>query len=293
MSLVLHFLLLGPLSWLAASVWLNEKTFHVSWRKPDAAEALNRWLQTWQLASTSGGGLANLGEVPQFKFFGRLAEGGLRHARSFGSFPRELLWEWRDGLAKERAFDQRWQGITYAAWAQFLIFILITWVFVFITADTLSGPLPVYLYAIMGVLQGSGLFLFRPVLHVLAHRRLSGFSELMEGLYVLRSLSGAGLPTGQVLSEAKLERLPTLAGPVLKPLVRRVSELAALYQKQGGALGREAQILLQEAWFLREECLQKLIKLGEGLKLIFLLFFFAGSYFVFLIGLVFQLLKSS
>ena len=235
----MHFLLLGPISWLVAGLWLNEKSFPQIWRKQDAAEALNRWLQTWQLASGSGGGLANLGEVPQFKFFGRLAEGGLRHARSFGSFPRELLWEWRDGLARERAFDQRWSGITHAAWAQFVLFILITWVFVFITADTLSGPLPLYLYVIMGFLQAAGLTLFRPVLRVLAHRRLRGFPELLEGLYVLRSLSGAGLPTGQVLSEAKLERLPALAGPMLKPLVQRVSELAGLYQKQGGALGRE------------------------------------------------------
>jgi hypothetical protein len=292
-SLVMHFLLLGPISWLVAGLWLNEKSFPQFWRKQDAAEALNRWLQTWQLTNSGGGGLSNLGEVPQFKFFGRLAEGGLRHARAFGSFPRELLWEWRDGLAKERAFDQRWSGITHAAWAQFVLFMLITWVFVFITADTLSGPLPLYLYAIMSLLQLAGLALFRPVLSLLAQRRLRGFPELLEGLYVLRSLSGAGLPTGQVLSEAKLERLPAIAGPMLKPLVQRVSELAGLYQKQGGALGREAQILLQEAWFLREEGLQKLIKLGEGLKLIFLLVFFAGSYFLFLIGLVFQLLKSS
>jgi hypothetical protein len=293
MSLVLHFLLLGPLCWFAAGLWLNEKTFLVSWKRPDPAEALNRWLQHWQLATGNGAGLAALAEVPQFKFFGRLAEAGLRHARSFGTFPRELLWEWRDGLAKERAFDLRWRGITHAAWAQFALFILITWVFVAITADTLSGPLPVTLYAAMGGLQLAGLTLFRPLLRILAHRRLRGFPELLEGLYVLRSLSGAGLPTGQVLSEAKLERLPAIVGPFLKPLVQRVSELASLYQKQGGALGREAQILLQETWFLREEALQKLVKLGEGLKLIFLLVFFAGSYFLFLIGLVFQLLKSS
>ncbi len=289
----MHLLLLAPLSWLAAGLWLNEKLLPSFMRRSDPAEALNRWLQSWQLASGTGAALTSLGEVPQFKFFGRLAEGGLRHARSFGSFPRELLWEWRDGLAKERAFDQRWQGITYAAWAQFALFIVITWAFVFVTGDILANGMPVYIYALMGILQFTGLALFRPVLILVAHRRLRGFSELLEGLYVLRSLSGAGLPTGQVLSEAKLERLPDLAGPLLMPLVQRVVELAGLYQKQGGALGREAQILLQEAWFLREECLQKLIKLGEGLKLVFLLVFFAGSYFLFLTGLVFQLLKSS
>lgn len=293
MGLVLHFLLLGPVSWVIAGLWLHDNSFPSLMQKRDAAEALNRWLQTWQLQATHSGGLANLGEVPQFKFFGRLAEAGLRHARSFGSFPRELLWEWRDGLAKERAFDQRWLAITHAAWAQFALFILVTWAFVLVTADTMTDPLPLSLYLVMGLLQATGLAIFRPVLGVLANRRLRGFPELLEGLYVLRSLSGAGLPTGQVLSEAQLERLPPLVGPGLRPLVQRVTELAGLYQKQGGALGREAQILLQEAWFLREEGLQKLIKLGEGLKLIFLLVFFAGAYFLFLFGLVFQLLKSS
>jgi hypothetical protein len=81
-----------------------------------------------------------------------------------------------------------------------------------------------------------------------------------------------------------------VATATLKPLVNRVEQLAVLYQKQGGQLGREAQILLQETWFLREEKLTKLYKTGEGLKLGFLLVFFAGSYFCFLAGMVLTLM---
>ena len=293
MSIMMHFLLLAPLSWLFAGIWLEEKFELPFKRRTDSAEALNRWLQSWQLSSSQGGALSLLGEVPQFKFFGRLAEAGLRHARSFGSFPRELLWEWRDGLSRERSFEQKWSGIWRSAWMQFALFVLITWAFVFITGDVVPGGLPMYLHAMMIGLQLAGFVLFRPLLQLVARRQLRGFSELLESLYVLRSLSGAGVSTGQVLAEAKLDRLSAFQRGLLAPLVQRVTEVASQYQKQGGALGREAQILLQETWFLREESLQKLIKTGEALKLGFLLVFFAGAYFLFLTGLVFQLLKSS
>lgn len=287
MAMTLHFALLVALAWLTASLWLGEKWLP-HFKRPDSAEALNRWLQNWQLLAQSGGGLNQLGEIPRFKFFSHLAECGLRHARTFGSFPRELLWEWRDGLSKERSFDKRWRNIIYSAYAQFLLFMIITWAFVIMARSGLTLQISLLIYVVMALLQFAGLMLFAPALSVCSKRELKGFSELLESLYVLRSLSGAGLATAQVLQEAKLERL--VATPALKPLVSRVEQLAVLYQKQGGQLGREAQILLQETWFLREEKLTKLYKTGEGLKLAFLLVFFAGSYFCFLAGMVLTLM---
>ncbi|MBY0515259.1 MAG: hypothetical protein K2P81_00010 [Bacteriovoracaceae bacterium] len=290
MTIIFCLILLAAGSWVIASLWLNE-SLNFKVKRSNSADQLNLWLQKWQLMSTTGGSLSELGEIPEFKFFSRLAEAGLRHARTFGSFPRDLLWEWRDGLAKERAFEKRWRAVNQSAYAQFLIFILITWSFVFITSGSIEIQLPFTIYLGMIVLQIMGLVFFPWALSSSARMRLKGFSELLESLYVLRSLSGAGIATAQVLSEAKLENL--VQTKITKILVERVLKMAQIFQKQGGALGREAQILLQETWFLREESLTQLVKWGEAIKLVFLLVFFAGAYFLFLLGLVFELLKSN
>jgi hypothetical protein len=89
MNLILLMLFLALFSWLMAGLWLEEIKF--SWRKVPASELLNRWLQSWQLLGSQGGALSQLGAIPQYKFFSRLAEEGLRQARTFGSFPKDLI----------------------------------------------------------------------------------------------------------------------------------------------------------------------------------------------------------
>ncbi len=291
MKLALHFTLLLLLCWVIAGIWLNEKKWWPRLSKLDGGLALNRWLQEWQLLSGTGAALSSLGEIPTYKFFGHLAEAGLRHARSFGSFPRELLWEWRDGISRERNFDQRFSGIIWGALAQFSLFVVITWLFVWMSREPLELKISPWILGTMGGLQVSGVLLFAPLLYSLSKRRMRGMSELLKALYVLRALSGAGLSTSQVLKEAQLEFLPKTQ--LIAPLRERLHQLAILYQKQGGALGREAQMLLQEVWFLREETLGKLVKTGEALKLLFLIVFYAGAYFLYLAGLVFELVRTS
>lgn len=292
MTYVAYFAFLALLSWCVSGLWLGESLGRLPRRRPAPAEVFNRWLQSWQLLGTSGGALSQLSVVPPYKFFSRLAEEGLRQARTFGSFPRELIWEWRDGVAREKAFDERTRGIRLGAYLQFILFTLITWVLVRMTSDV-AGSISGLIYLFMLGLQVIGAVAFAPVLAWAQRRRLAGFADILECLYVLRTLSAANLPTGRVISEARLEKLGTTANPVLLPLRERVEELARVYQKQGGALGREAQILLQEVWFLREEGMNQLGKTAEGLKLIFLLCFYAGPYFIFLAALMFEVLQTT
>lgn len=282
--------ILGVLSWLSAGWWLGEK-----WPKLASplrqAEALRAWMQEWQLGVGAGKPLSQLGEVPQYKFFGRLARAGLSHARSFGSFPREMLWEWRDGIGKEVAFDKKWQGILWGGLAQFGLFAVITWVFIFMTQNMLEQRFSLGLLIAVGIWQALGAGLYVPLLWWWQHRRLHGFAVILECLYVLRSLGAAGLASQQVLKEARLENLELVKTPQLRALKERVLGLAQLYQKQGVPLVKESQLLLQETWFLREDELSKLVKLSEAIKLVFLLVFFGGAYAVFLFGLVQQLLS--
>lgn len=287
-----YFGLLAFVCWCISGLWLGEPLLQAPRRKLSQAEIFNRWLQSWQLLGTTGGALSQLSAVPRYKFFGRLAEEGLRQARTYGSFPRDLIWEWRDGVAREKAFDERTRSIRASAYLQFVLFTVITWVLVHMTKDV-AGDVSAVVYLLMVALQVGGSVAFAPALAFSQKRRLAGFSELLECLYVLRTLSAANLPTSKVISEARLDTLAKTKNAVLLPLRERVEELARVYQKQGGALGREAQILLQEVWFLREEGMNQLAKTAEGLKLIFLLCFYAGPYFIFLAALMFEVLQTT
>jgi len=279
------------LSWSAAGLWLGQPLWVRPRRTVNSATALSNWMQEWQLGAGVGRPLNELGEVPSFKFFGELARRGLAHARAFGSFPREILWEWREGIGKEAAFDKKWRGVVWGGWAQFTLFAAITWTFIVMTQQTLARAFPSSLLLAVASWQALGAGAFGPCLWALQRRRLAGFAELMECLYVLRSLGGAGLPSQQVLREARLEDLARLRNPRLRLLRDRVLALTQLHQQQGVPLIKECQLLLQEAWFAREEALMGLTKASEAVKLVFLLVFFGGAYMLFLLGLVQQLLS--
>ena len=180
----------------------------------------------------------------------------------------------------------------YSALAQFGLFSLITWTFILLAGQTLETAWPLSLTLGVAGLQLTGVGLFCPLLYALARKKLDGHGLLLESLYTLRSLSTAGLPSQQVLKEARLDELTQLKAPSLKPLRERVLELARLYQKQGAPLARETQLLLQDAWFMREESMSQLIKMTEQLKLIFLILFFGGAYALFILGLLHHLLSS-
>lgn len=293
MEILVPLLLWVLLAWILSGLWLGEAVWPRFFRSLRQAEELGCWLQSWQLTLAQGRSLVPTQEVPTYKFFGTLAATGLRHARAFGSFPRELLWEWREGLAKEIEFEKRWLGLKHGAWGQFALFVALTWIFIGIVGHSLGLGMPFYLYVVVMTLQSVGFLSFWPVMNLLAAKRLGAFPELLETLYVLRSLSHAGLPMGQVVKEARLERLERMRQPVLMGIIKRLKELVQLHQKQGYPLAHEVQALLQECWFLREEKLKALGKLGESVKLAFLLVFFAGAYFIFLVGLVFQLLQGA
>lgn len=285
--------MLAILSWLVASVWLGERVLPQFKRPLKAARALNLWLQEWQLSFSQGKPLGQLGEIPQYKFFGILAGTALTHARSYGSFPREILWEWREGLNKEIQFEKKWASLRNGGWAQFGLFALITWIFILMTAQTLSKPFPSQLLIIVTGLQLTGLVLFWPLMLWLESIHLEGFSLLIESLYVLRSLSGAGLASQQVITMAKLDLVSDIKNKYLKELKKRVLEITQMYQQKGVPLLKESQLLLQEIWFIREEALGKMIKVVEHLKLAILIVFFGGAYFVFILGLIQQLLSQA
>lgn len=291
MSLVCALVVLAALSWLIAGVWLGERLLPKFGRPLRDARALSLWLQEWQLGFAQGRPLSQMGEVPQFKFFGRLATTALAHARSYGSFPREILWEWREGLNKEMQFEKRWQGVKHAGLAQFGLFALITWVFITLTADTINEPLAEGVLFTVVVLQVAGALIYWPAMLILAHKRLGGFQVLMESLYCLRSLGGAGLPAQQVVQLSRMDLVAEINTSSLKLLCERVKDVVRLYQQQGLPIVKETQLLLHESWFLREDALAQVVKLADHVRLGVLIVFFGGAYFVFLLGLIHQLLS--
>lgn len=288
-----YFIVLGLISWVVASYWLGENILPRFKRPLKDAKGLNLWLQEWQLSFSQGKPLSERSEIPRFKFYSDLASSALTHARSYGSFPREILWEWREGINKEVQFEKKWAGLRNGGWAQFGLFALITWSFVCLTAQTLSSPFSVELLLLVSGLQLTGLLLYWPLMMWLSSTRLEGFGVLLESLYVLRSLSGAGLSAQSVLQKAKVEGIEGIKNSRLREIKKRVQDITQMYQQKGVPLTKETQLLLQEVWFIREEVLQQIIKSIDHIKLAILLVFFGGAYFVFILGLIQQLLQKS
>lgn len=280
------------LSWMAASWWFSLPLLPAYKKAQSKAHKLNLWLQEWQLLSSRGQGLNTLSEVPEYKFFSRLALSGLRHARTFGKFPRELLWEWREGLNRETSFDLKQRELLLGSLFQFALFSLIIWVFIYITGKQFIA-LSSSILSLIVFLHLAGFLSFAPLILYLKNRTLKGLPEMLESLYVLKSLSQAGLSVTQVMQEAKLEMIPQALPSDQQTLALKLRDLAKIYQSQGAAVALEAKILVDEAWFLRTHLMQRLTTRLEAYKLLWLIVFFGSSYALFIVNLVGELLRAN
>ena len=139
----------------------------------------------------------------------------------------------------------------------------------------------------------AGFVSFSPLIIYFKNRTLKGLPEMLETLYVLKSLSQAGLSVTQVMQEAKLERLPQQLPLEQQNLALKLRDLIKIYQSQGAAVALEAKILVDEAWFLRTHLMQKLITRLEAYKLLWLIVFFGSSYALFIVNLIGELLRAS
>ncbi len=291
-SMFILFPMLFLLSWLAASWWLSVPL----WKRPQKiqsnADKLNLWLQNWQLLSSRGLGLNALSEIPEYKFFSRLALAGLRHARTYGKFPRELLWDWREGLNRESSFDKKNRDLLWGSLFQFALFSIIIWLFIFMTGRQFVA-LSSRVLGLILFLHTAGFLSFSPLIILLNKRTLRGLPEMLESLYVLKSLSQAGLSVTQVMQEAKLESIPSQLPIEQQNLALKVRDLAKVYQSQGAAVALEAKILVDEAWFLRTHLMQKLSTRLEAYKLLWLIIFFGSSYAIFIVNLIGELLRAT
>ncbi len=284
--------LLFLLSWLAASWWFSLPLLTKPTRAQSKADKLNLWLQEWQLLSSRGQGLNTLSEVPDYKFFSRLALSGLRHARTYGKFPRELLWEWREGLNRESSFDKKQRELLLGSLFQFALFSVIIWLFIFMTGKQFIA-LSSSILSLILFLHVAGFLSFAPLIIYLQKRTLKGLPEMLESLYVLKSLSQAGLSVTQVIQESKLELIPQSLPVEQQNLAIKLKDLAKIYQSQGATVALEAKILVDEAWFLRSHLMQKLTTRLEAYKLLWLIVFFGSSYGLFLMNLVGELLRAT
>ena len=116
---------------------------------------------------------------------------------------------------------------------------------------------------------------------------------MLETLYVLKSLSQAGLSVTQVMQEAKFEQVPIHLPLEQQNLALKLRDLIKIYQSQGAAVALEAKILVDEAWFLRTHLMQKLTVRLEAYKLLWLIVFFGSSYAIFLVNLIGELLRAT
>ena len=284
--------LLFLLSWVAASWWFSLPLMTRPQKQHSQADKLNLWLQEWQLLSSRGMGLNTLSEIPDYKFFSRLALAGLRHARTYGKFPRELLWEWREGLNRESSFDKKQRELLMGSLFQFALFSVIIWLFILMTGQQFIALSPRVLCLIL-FLHMAGFLSFSPLIIYFRNRTLKGLPEMLETLYVLKSLSQAGLSVTHVMQEAKLERLPQQLPLEQQNLAHKLRDLIKIYQSQGAAVALEAKILVEEAWFLRTHLMQKLTTRLEAYKLLWLIVFFGSSYAIFIVNLIGELLRAS
>jgi hypothetical protein len=239
---------------------------------PHSQEAFLQWLQQWQLKLAQGQQLPDEAKVPTYSFFSSMAIMALKQTRRFGSFPQETLWEWRRAVEKEGEFEKREKGLKNEAMVQFTLFSIMVWIFIGLSHELIQTHKSL-LFLIVAILHVCGYGVFFLVNQFLKKHFLSPYPRLLETLYALKSLFSAGVPLNELIQNTNEKALPSHL------ITEKIKEVLKGLKSQGPMVLQQVPFLVSEVWFLREQALEKLQKVGKVAKFSVLLGFYGGSWF--------------
>lgn len=227
-------------------------------------------------------------QIPDYKFFSGLINLLLEMSRRFGGQYKDALMSVRESLSADIQFEKKLKEFIWGSYFQKGSIFVLSWAFILIATSMTSIKLGLNVYVGIFCWQCFGLLLFPVICQRLKSYYFDGIGKLWLSLYVLKSLSSAGLSRSEIFKLARINELNQVKHPNLESLVLKLQDTCEISLKQGGSYLKEVEELSQECKFLEKWHLELFEKRLSAFKLGILGGFFLPSY----LGFVYFLLRS-
>ena len=227
-------------------------------------------------------------QLPQYKFFTDLINLLLEMSRRFGGQYKDALISVRESLSADIQFEKKLKEFIWGSYFQKLSIFLLSWGFILMATSMTDIQLGLGVYVGILAWQLLGLALFPLICLKLRDYYFAGIGKIWLSLYVLRSLSSAGLARSEVFKLAKINELHSVKHKNLESLIQKLQDTCELSLKQGGSYLKEVEELSQECRFIEKWHLELFEKRLGAFKLAILGGFFLPSY----LGFMYFLLSS-
>lgn len=221
-------------------------------------------------------------ELPKFKFYTTLLADLLEAHRKLGVSLKTILPELRGNLIKELQFEKKILNLVFGGNLQFLVVVLTTWSFIFLSSQLADLSLSFVNLFIIGSVQLMALILFNVCFMRLRERGLKKYSVALEQLYLFTGMVEVGLPVNFVLGQSNVLNGEIGRHKGFGQCYERLFNLVNRWKEQGLSPKTETQEIINEIWHLKEEGYDRFIKHLDLLKFTILAFFFLPAYFFYL-----------
>lgn len=272
-------------SWLLGVFLYFQKTVPMSLKRlKGPGEELLEWVKKFNWARRD----IDQHQIPEYKFFTDLINLLLEMSRRYGGQYKEALISVRESLGADIQFEKKLKEFIWGSYFQKSCILILSWGFILLATSMTNIQLDFSVY--MGIFswQVIGLILFPLICRKLKNYYFDGIGKVWLSLYVLRSLSSAGLARSEIFKLAKINELHSVKHQNLESLVGKIQDTCELSLKQGGSYLKEVEELSQECRFIEKWHLELFEKRLGAFKLAILGGFFLPSY----LGFMYFLLSS-
>lgn len=272
-------------SWILGVFLYFQKAIPISLKKSKGAgEELLEWVKkfNWTRRDLDGH------QIPNYKFFTDLINLLLEMSRRFGGQYKEALISVRESLSADIQFEKKLKEFIWGSYFQKSCIFILSWGFITLATSMTDIQLARGVYLGIFSWQVIGLILFPFICRKLKSYYFDGIGKIWLSLYVLRSLSSAGLARSEIFKLAKISELHSVKHKNLESLVGKLQDTCESSLKQGGSYLKEVEELSQECRFIEKWHLELFEKRLGAFKLAILGGFFLPSY----LGFMYFLLSS-
>jgi hypothetical protein len=230
--------------------------------------------------------ITKIAPVPRYKFYTGLYENMLLQRKKFGVSIDGSLRHLREGLILDNKFEKKLKVELHSSFWQFFFISLITWSFTLISVALLHKPLDPWIGGIMASIQLTGAVIFCLSFYTYKRKVFSEYGHWFSRLYQLKGLLMAGVPISYALKESQVSELFFSKKSQFQPFRQTLEASLRRLQSEGAPIQEELKFCLDELWFTQDCDFEDFLKKVLSLKLIIILVFYLGAYFVYLYSFI-------
>ncbi len=224
--------------------------------------------------------------LPEYKFYTTLVGTILSYSRNYGVPIRLILISIKKGLLKDIQFGKKISAELFSGVFQFIVVILVTWGFIFISCKLVPEISPdLLIINLIVFLQIVGLISYVCVYLYLKRREFNLFDSYFFELYALYSLSLVGISVTETLKIVSLERSSRVKYKKFIHVDTRLERLIIRWKETGITIKKEVLELIDEVWFLQESAFINIVPKLAFLKFCILAIFFLSSFLIYIFSI--------